>query len=460
MPGDRRRYAIAYAISIFIHAVALLVLAVLVLQAIEAGGEVESALPDTTITVETQTPDPALLRPSSRPVHVARIRVAPVPAPRPRTAVKPRPKPPVPHELAHIAHKAPPQPTPLPAPVVAETLPSAPPLPRPTSAPTVAPTQRPTVAPTQRPTVAPTERPTIAPTERPTVAPTERPTIAPTERPTIAPTERPTIAPTERPTIAPTERPTIAPTEPPTSAPTQRPTAAPTAVAVRPTAAPSPIATARVAAVAPRPAGTRAAEGATTAPARVAHTAVPVTAPAAPAAPPAAAAGDAQSAATAPAGEATRAPGLGSLNDRLRAALPTKPTAGMQHVDLGSGYTAGRVMDAYEQSLAPPLEILAKTFGLIYTTRTLLHAGSVAYVFERTHILGHEVCRAYQITEHPQRTPTLQADHAIVAIPQFPGAKQPDLKPEKDIIIVPCDSSSIIPVPLGSITTPVPRVRP
>jgi hypothetical protein len=102
---------------------------------------------------------------------------------------------------------------------------------------------------------------------------------------------------------------------------------------------------------------------------------------------------------------------------------------------------------------------MAKTFGLIYTTSTLMHAGSVAYVYERTTILGHEICRAYQITEHPQRTPSVQANHMGVAIPQYPGLN-PERKPEFDTIIVPCNSSSIIPVTPGSITTPVPRTRP
>jgi hypothetical protein len=155
------------------------------------------------------------------------------------------------------------------------------------------------------------------------------------------------------------------------------------------------------------------------------------------------------------------APGVPNINDRLRAALPTKPTAGMQHVDLGSGYSANRVLDAYEAALAPPLAILAKTFGLIYTTRTVARADSIAYVFERTHsvLLGHDVCRAYKITEHPLRAVDKAPDEAKPGALALPGPLRDD-KPEIDTVEVPCDGPGMIRVEPGSITTPVPRHRP
>jgi hypothetical protein len=144
----------------------------------------------------------------------------------------------------------------------------------------------------------------------------------------------------------------------------------------------------------------------------------------------------------------------------LRAALPTKPTAGMQRVDLGSGYTTNRVLDAYEAALAPPLEILAKTFGLIYTTRTLTRADSVEYVYERVHgLLGNDVCRAYKITEHPLRPTDSAPDVSKPGALTLPGALR-DVKPDIETVDVPCDSPGMIKVEPGSITTPVPRRRP
>ena len=82
MPEDRRRFAIAYLSSIVIHAVALFLLAVLVLRAIEAGGERETVNPDTRITVTTETAPPVQ---PPRIVHVPRplpLRPQPRPAPR------------------------------------------------------------------------------------------------------------------------------------------------------------------------------------------------------------------------------------------------------------------------------------------------------------------------------------------------------------------------------------------
>jgi hypothetical protein len=430
MPGDRRRFTIAYACSLIIHAIALALLALFVLRDLVEGGASEAVVADTQITVRTETPAPA-------PVLRPRRAAIPVPVrPHPRPAASVRPQPPVPRELARIVPKATPEPpTPPPAPIAAELPPSP--------APTVRATVQPTIAPTAQPTVAPTLRPTPEPTLRPTPEPTLRPTPEPTVRPTSEPTAQPTARPTNEPTIRPTTEPTAVPTAHATSAPSP----SPTLVAERPV--PRATANAQAAGTAPTarpvaaPAPARLAIPATPLPAPV-HIAVALATPSA-----------------SPAPAPTPAPGLASLNDRLRAALPTKPTAGMQRVDLGAGYSTQRVLDAYEASLAPPLEILAKTFGLIYTTRTTFRADSVAYVYERTHdvVLGHDVCHAYRITEHPLRQVVAAPDVSKPGGVSFPGPPSDD-KPDIERVDVACDAKGMIKVEPGSLKSPVPRHPP
>jgi hypothetical protein len=150
---------------------------------------------------------------------------------------------------------------------------------------------------------------------------------------------------------------------------------------------------------------------------------------------------------------------LANLNARLRAALPSASPPAMQRVDLNR-YSTNSVLDAYEAALAPPLEILAKTFGLIYTTRTLTRADSVAYVYERTRdVLGREVCRAYRITEHPQRPAPARVDHAAPGAVDFPRPL-PDVTPSIETVDVSCRAPGMIPVEPGSLTSPVPRRLP
>jgi hypothetical protein len=135
----------------------------------------------------------------------------------------------------------------------------------------------------------------------------------------------------------------------------------------------------------------------------------------------------------------------------------------MERVDLGKTYSTDSVLDAYEKSLAPPLAILAKTFGLIYTTRTAVQADSVEYVYERTHsvLLGHDICKAYRITEHPLQTAKRAPDFSKPGAVVFPQGPDPrEGKPEVDYVDVACDSKEMIRVEPGSITTPVPRRRP
>jgi hypothetical protein len=442
MPGDRRRFAVAYLCSILIHAVALVLLAAFVLRSLtEGGGTPESVVADRQLIIRTETAPPVTSPPpvvvhTAAPLVRPRIVQVPVP-PRPRPKTVPT-VPPVPSELARIVPNATPQP-PSPPPVnVPEPLP-------------------PTPVPTARPTIAPTVRPTAEPTVRPTPEPTVRPTPEPTVRPTPEPTPEPTVRPTAEPTERPTQPPTAAPTSAPTTVPTARPTAAPTA---RPTAAPTQVATAVAERASPRPAAVAAAPGPATArpaPPRVVLPATPIPAPVhvavaltTPSPRPPSPAPSATPAAT----------GLGNLNDRIRAALPTKPTAGMREVPLGPGYSTNRVLDAYEATLAPPLEILAKTFGLIYTTRTLARADSVEYVYERVHgLLGKDVCRAYKITEHPLRPSDSRPDVSKPGALTLPGALH-DVKPDIETVEVPCDAPGMIKVEPGSITTPVPRRRP
>jgi hypothetical protein len=131
----------------------------------------------------------------------------------------------------------------------------------------------------------------------------------------------------------------------------------------------------------------------------------------------------------------------------------------MERVPLGN-YSTSTVLDAYEAALAPPIAILAKTFGLIYTTRTIRHADSVAYVYERTRdLLGHEVCKAYRITEHPQRPVDVAPNVSKPGAVSFPAPLR-DVKPEIETINVSCNAPDMVKVEPGSITTPVPRHAP
>ena len=81
----------------------------------------------------------------------------------------------------------------------------------PTPVPTVAPTVRPTAIPTAEPTAKPTAKPTEVPTAEPTPPPTGSATAEPKEVPTVAPTPKPTSTPTAEPTAKPTESSTPSP---------------------------------------------------------------------------------------------------------------------------------------------------------------------------------------------------------------------------------------------------------
>ncbi len=446
--SDRRRDAASYVLSLLIHLLALGAFLALLRHELELDAPEAALTPDTTLDIAIETPSPhPTLAPTETPatplpVPTLRISAASLLArsrPTPPAARRPNP---APHELARIVPHAPLQPTPAPR----ATEPPA------TAAPLViaAASSRPTVAPTVVPTAepAPTHPPTLEPTRPPTPEPTRPPTPEPTRPPTPEATRPPTIAPTVAPTRPATARPTIRPTAVPTSAPT----AAPTAAVAAATRAPFPAATRGTAVAAATPGADT--EG-TAKPSR------PPSGPALPQSP------QAEPRTEPSAAVAYRAPsgagGPSSLNERLKAALPTGPGGGLKHYDLGS-YQTNRVLDAYEASLAPPLEVLARTFGLIYTSRTAFRADEVQYVYERTRVLGVEVCKAYTIVEHPLRDPAPKEEHVGLGAPSSgnpTGLAQTgplrDLKPEISTQVVPCNAKGMIPVAPGSLKSPVPR---
>lgn len=109
----------------------------------------------------------------------------------------------------------------------------------------------------------------------------------------------------------------------------------------------------------------------------------------------------------------------------------------------------------WEKLVAVPADVLARTFGLIRRTRTLVHADSVAYVFERTKdLFGREICRAFRITEHPPPTPPPRFDPKNPLV--FPD-RNPNQRPITEYVNVSCDDPSMRKVVPGSLATPAPR---
>ena len=380
----------------------------------------------------------------------------------------------------------------------------------PTNAPVPTPTQAPTVAPTQAPTLAPTIAPTQAP---PTVAPTQAPTIAPTQAPTVAPTQVPTVAPTQAPTLAPIQPPTVAPTRAPTASPTRAPTRAPTAIP-KPEVPKAPVASPTVVATV-KPVDVRSAVPAqhpssvpdrapTQAPsnsrapvaAHAAVTAVP------PGNSPVTRSTRRSGAANGPAAFASAAPGLSAhnsggeqsttsasgvrsdsgnsaapggkagalanLNDRLKHLSATgdvdyTPT----RVKIGDAQSVlDAAVRAYEERLRPPLDILARTFGLIYERRTGGHPDSVSYVYDSYKIGPITMCKAWKIIEHPYQVvrEVGAASHSAgiggaVATVAGSANVRHDNGGAADIATVqfPCTPKSYVAVPRGSLLTPVPR---
>jgi hypothetical protein len=313
-------------------------------------------------------------------VTVERMTRAPRPRPKPRvapTAVAVVAASPARPELAKPRVHAPLEAQATPSPAQVAAVATAPPAnAEPTIVPTIVPTVRPTEAPTAAPTVPPTPEATRAPTAAPTAAPTLPPTPTPTQPPTPTPTREPTPSPTQPPTPAPTREPTPSPTREPTAAPTVAPTRAPTA---------RPLPTAR--AIAEATAAAANAGTAATAEPRPEKTAA--VAYAAPTNGP----------------EARNAAEI--LNARLKsltlgAMLPTST------VVYSERHYVGDVSDVIHQveaewlgKVAPPPDVLAKVFGVIYKDGTLRDPASVTYLFKRSTMLGVPYCVGWMVVGHP-----------------------------------------------------------
>jgi hypothetical protein len=136
--------------------------------------------------------------------------------------------------------------------------------------------------------------------------------------------------------------------------------------------------------------------------------------------------------------------------------LPKGPVAPGRYTP---GLDPNAAVAAYEKALEPPAYVLAATFGLIRVTRTLYHADSVAYVYERRKdMFGREVCRAFQVTDHPQPPPPTAPPSLVggFARPYIPD-RSPDLKPVIEYVNFSCDDRRMERFPPGTLTTPVPR---
>jgi hypothetical protein len=157
-----------------------------------------------------------------------------------------------------------------------------------------------------------------------------------------------------------------------------------------------------------------------------------------------------------------------SLNDRLK------------HLDLGGDvdYRPKRValgdaqgildaaVSAYDQRLAPPPEILRRTFGFIYERRTSGQPDSLAYVYDSYTIGPIRMCKAWKIVEHPY-VPVREVGAvarnsgiggAVVTADNSPVVRHgEDGGAEIQTVQFPCTERSYTAVPLGSITTPLPR---
>ncbi len=123
-------------------------------------------------------------------------------------------------------------------------------------------------------------------------------------------------------------------------------------------------------------------------------------------------------------------------------------------------------MLAYDQRLAPPLDILRRTFGLIYQRRTAGTPDSIAYVYDSYSIGPITMCKAWKIVEHPE-----QAIREVGAATHSSGiggavasnANSPDVRHDNggaaqiDTVQFPCTVKSYTPVARGSLSAPVQR---
>ena len=132
------------------------------------------------------------------------------------------------------------------------------------------------------------------------------------------------------------------------------------------------------------------------------------------------------------------------LNDKLRSLLPRGDVNTMGHFTPGFSTSE---LDLVREFV--PVDVLAKTFGLISVSRTTYRAGSTTYVFEhRKDIFGREVCRALRFTPHPlpSAPPRFDPNHPM----QF-GPDAPNIKPEVEYVDVSCNARGLVPVEPGSL---------
>jgi hypothetical protein len=160
--------------------------------------------------------------------------------------------------------------------------------------------------------------------------------------------------------------------------------------------------------------------------------------------------------------------GTGSLNDRLKGLnVNGNVDYTPKRVALGDAQSIlDNAMLAYEQRLAPPPEILNRTFGFIYQRRTAGHPDSVAYVYDTYSIGPITMCKAWKIVEHPS-----QPVHETGAVARSAGigggvatsANSSVVRhdaggvAEVETVQFPCTEKSYTAVPRGSIKTPLPR---
>ncbi|MEA2667053.1 MAG: hypothetical protein QOI11_3997 [Candidatus Eremiobacteraeota bacterium] len=186
-----------------------------------------------------------------------------------------------------------------------------------------------------------------------------------------------------------------------------------------------------------------------------------------PAAPGAGPPGSAAPAAGQPAGRSAASPSGAAPGPQGSPDATALLNAKLKALTLGGGSTmkqygpdaadlARRAVEAYEAAVAPPAEVLAKTFGLIRVRRTAFVADSVAYVFERRQTPFGERCRAFRVTDHPKPPPPPRFDPNHPERNPIPD-RNPDLKPEVEYIDVSCSDRRMEPVVPGSLKTPVPR---
>ncbi len=445
-PHERRRFAVAYGLSVCAHVIVALFLTLR--YVLPSPGSVSPEIYDVTQQSRPQRIAQHLRAQVPRPqptIAPARATAAPtivpplVHTPRPRRATRPRvtraaPRrpeltkivphgTPLPQRVAVIAPLATPRPIePSAAPTtIAATLPPAatpePASPAPTLPPTPVATVLRTAAPsTQAPAVVPTAAPTERPRVEPTVLPTATATAVPTARPTAIPTQAPTAGPTLASTAPPTKAPTAAPTqasrakpatpEPASALPAPAPpaTAAPTAAAAG-TANAKPGANANTAARATAAPGTGKAAGSLAGgPRRAESSSTGV--------------GRVTGAAAAPKGGATLATagsrgaarahpvspsagrGLDALNSRLNASLPAGDVAyGSREYtnDLLQAISAAK--EDYYKAAAPPVDVLARALYVVQQPGGLLGGArkSVLYVLSKRRILGFEICTGWKV---------------------------------------------------------------